>query len=200
MWTILTFKEHQWHGDPNLLDEGEISPGLTTNLLVTLAATMPKARMYTEACSVKMFWGDFWAIIRAGSTTSVSGMLGDRTLVPCGSTEKTTLEGLLEVCCTLAKCHRGRRCADWTLNDLLVNCELRHILQGRNNSRVHKQKWTKSLLAFGVWGSAISPPEIYREHWRGNCAYRFVYYMYYLHGLALLGGCVGGGLVGFCGF
>lgn len=56
---------------------------LTTNLLVTLAATIPKARMYTEACSVKMFCGDFWAIIRAGSTTSVRGMLGDSTLVPC---------------------------------------------------------------------------------------------------------------------
>lgn len=55
---------------------------LTTSLLVILAATIPKARMYTEACSVNIFSGDFWAIIRAGSTTKVSGMLGDNTLVP----------------------------------------------------------------------------------------------------------------------
>lgn len=55
---------------------------LTTSLLVILAATIPKASMYTEACSVNMFSGDFWAIISAGSTTRVSGMLGDNTLVP----------------------------------------------------------------------------------------------------------------------
>lgn len=55
---------------------------LTTNLLVTLAATMPNAMIYKDECSVKMFSGDFWAIINAGNTTKVKGILGDNTLVP----------------------------------------------------------------------------------------------------------------------
>lgn len=91
-------------------NEYEKVEALTTSLLVTLAATMPNAMMYTDACSVKRFCGDFWAIIRAGSTTSVSGMLGERTLVPCGSMEVTQLVTIdLWARCTLAKCHRCAR-------------------------------------------------------------------------------------------
>lgn len=56
---------------------------LTTNLFVTLAATIPNASMYKVGYVSKMWSTDFSEMINAGSTISANGITGEITLVPC---------------------------------------------------------------------------------------------------------------------
>lgn len=50
--------------------------------MVTLAATIPKAKMYSDGYISNTFSVDFSEIMNAGNTTKANGMTGDMTLVP----------------------------------------------------------------------------------------------------------------------
>lgn len=54
----------------------------TTSLFVTLAATIPNARTYSDVYFSKMPSIDFSDIMNAGNTTAKNGNIGDITLVP----------------------------------------------------------------------------------------------------------------------
>lgn len=54
----------------------------TTSLFVTLAATIPNARIYNDVYFSKIPSIDFSEIMNAGNTTAKNGNIGDITLVP----------------------------------------------------------------------------------------------------------------------
>lgn len=60
----------------------------TTSLFVTLAATIPNARTYSDVYFSKMPSMDFSEIMNAGNTTAKNGNIGDITLVPYSWTFK----------------------------------------------------------------------------------------------------------------